>query len=477
MPTDLAARMRLRAFPVVVAIALAACAVTPPSPPPAQDVPPGDAANVVAPTWWTSFDDPQLSALVDEALANNLDVRLAIARVDEARGLATYARSQLFPSLDLDARAGRSRISGVGSTPLPPGTPLTANSYAIGLSAAYEVDLFGRVRSNVAAAQQDLLASQYARDTVRIAVASETARNYFSLRDVDAQLSVLRETLVTRNETVRLQADRYQAGVIGELDLRQSEAERAAVTADIATAERAARTFEAALAVLAGRSPRGVFATDIARPGSAPRTVDKLPDVPAGLPSDLLAQRPDIRAAEARLAAADYHINEARAQYFPAISLTGNFGGASAALGDLLIAPGRVWSIAAALTQPIFRAGQINALVETAQARREQALIGYQQSVQTAFREAHDAFAAQRLSRDALVALTERRDRLAQALELARLRYDAGYSPFLEVLDAQRNLLAAERARIDAARDLRLAVVDVYRALGGGWRADAIAQK
>ena len=329
----------------------------------------------------------------------------------------------------------------------------------------------------MAAAQQDLLASQYARDTVRIAVASETARNYFSLRDVDAQLSVLRETLVTRNETVRLQADRYQAGVIGELDLRQSEAERAAVTADIATAERAARTFEAALAVLAGRSPRGVFATDIARAETTPRSVEKVPDVPAGLPSDLLAQRPDIRAAEARLAAADYHINEARAQYFPAISLTGNFGGASAALGDLLIAPGRVWSIAAALTQPIFRAGQINALVETAQARREQALIGYQQSVQTAFREAHDAFAAQRSSREALAALTERRDRLAQALELARLRYDAGYSPFLEVLDAQRNLLAAERARIDAARDLRLAVVDVYRALGGGWRADAIAQK
>jgi multidrug efflux system outer membrane protein len=264
--------------------------------------------------------------------------------------------------------------------------------------------------------------------------------------------------------------------VIGELDLQQSIAERATVAGDIASSERAARNFEAAIAVLAGRTPRGVFATDIARAETTPRSVEAVPDVPAGLPSDLLAQRPDIRAAEARLAAADYRIQEARAQYFPDIALTASYGGASAALGDLFIGPARVWSLAAALTQPIFRAGQIRALVDTAEARREQALVAYTQSVQAAFREAHDAFTAQRTSREALIAQTERRDALAKALELARLRYDAGYSPFLEVLDAQRNLLAAERARIDAARDLRLAIVDIYRALGGGWKPDTVAQ-
>jgi len=478
VPTELTSRIatRARALALAGVIAVAGCAVTPPTPPAAMNVPPGDAANIVAPDWWTAFGDPQLDALVAEALANNLDLKLAIARVDEARGLAAVARSELFPSLDLKAGAGRSRISGVGSTPLPPGTPLVANSYSLGLSAAYEVDLWGKVRSSVSAAEQDLFASQFARDTVRITVAAETTRNYFTLRALDAQLVLLRETIVSRDETVKLQRDRYQAGVIGELDLKQSEAERASVAADIATTERAQRTIEAALAVLAGRSPRGVFATDVARTEATPRTVDTLPAVPAGLPSDLLAQRPDIRAAETRLAAADYRVSEARAAYFPSISLTGSYGGASAALGDLLIAPARVWSIAAALTQPIFRAGQISALVDTARARREQALIAYQQSVLTAFREAHDAFSAQRTSRDALAAQSERRDSIARALELARLRYEAGYSPFLEVLDAQRNLLAAERARIDAARDLRAAMVDVYRSLGGGWKPEAIAQ-
>lgn len=474
MPTD---RTHFgRALALAAALMLAACAVTPPSPPPAQDVPPGDAANIVAPDWWTAFGDPQLNALVDEALANNLDLKLAIARIEEARGLAAVARSELFPTVDLNVGASRAKISARGTVPLPPGTPLISNNYNLGLSAAYEVDLFGKVRSSVFAAQQDLLSNEFARDTVRIGIASETTRNYYALRAADAQLVLLRDTLATRDETVRLQTDRYQAGVIGELDLRQSQAERASVAADITAVERARQQLEAALAVLAGRSPRGVFSTDVARTETTPSTTEAQPTVPEGLPSDLLAQRPDIRSAEAKLAAADYRVSEARAEYFPSISLTGSYGGASVALGDLLIAPARVWSIGAALAQPIFRAGQITALVDTAKARREQALIGYQQSVQTAFREAHDAFAEQRTSREAFIAQTERRDRLAEALELARLRYDAGYSPFLEVLDAQRNLLSAERARIDAARDVRTAMVDVYRALGGGWKPEAVAQ-
>jgi multidrug efflux system outer membrane protein len=197
----------------------------------------------------------------------------------------------------------------------------------------------------VSAAEQDLLASQFAHDTARIAVAAETTRNYFTLRALDAELVMLSETLATREQAVTLQRDRNQAGVIGELDLRQSEAERAGVTGDIAATERTRYLIESALAVLAGRSPRGVFVPDVARPPPPTQLAERLPSVPEGLPSDLLAQRPDIRAAEARLAAADYRINQARAQYFPSISLTGSYGGVSAALGDLLITR-RVWSIA-----------------------------------------------------------------------------------------------------------------------------------
>lgn len=461
------------AFVSVAALSLLSACTTTPPPPPALDVPQGSAANVVSPNWWTAFNDPRLDQLINEALTANLDLRAATARVDEARALLGMSRSYLFPSLDLNATAGRQRLSQVGAEPLTGINPVS-NLYGVGLSASYEIDLWGRIRSGVNASSENLQASEFDRDAIRISIAAEVARSYFSLVSADAELAVLRDTLVTRDESVQLQRDRYDAGLNSEFDLRSAEAERAAVIADIGTATRVQKTIEAALATLLGRSPRAVYLPSIDRSPVA-QAAATVPPIPEGLPSDLLAQRPDIRRSEAQLAAADYRISEARAQFFPSLVLTGTYGSQSNALGNLFSGPAAVWSYAAGLVQPIFAAGFIYYQVQATEARRDQVAIGYQQTVQTAFREVHDAFVAYGTARDVFAAQTERRDRLAQALEFAQLRYKAGYSPYLEVLDSQRSLLRAETDRIIAARNLRSAIIDINKSLGGGW--NLVAQK
>jgi multidrug efflux system outer membrane protein len=462
-----------------VALALAAsifiiagCTTTPTAPP-TLDLPAGTGADPALERWWTSFNDPTLTALVDEALANNLDLRAAIARIDLARAQVKLAQKDLYPSVDLGVGASRTRSSEVGSFPLF-GAPATNNDFRVELNAAYEVDLWGKFRTATRAAQDDLLASRYARETVRTVVAADVARTYFQLLAAAAQLELLSDTLKTRNETVALQRDRYQGGVIGDYDLAQAEAERAAVAADVAGAQRAVAQFESALAVLLGRSPREVFEPKLAlepklaRDAAIVRLVD-VPTVAAGLPSDMLLRRPDIRNVETQLAAGNRRIDVARADYFPSLSLTGGYGSESGALKNLFSGPAVIWSIAASLAQPLIGLKAIEANVESKTAARDQLVVAYQQTVQTAFKETHDALVANQTMRDALVAQTERRTNLERALDLAGLRYRSGYSPYLEVLDAQRQLLQAQTLQILAARDVRLAVVDLAKALGGGW--------
>ena len=454
-----------------IAFALAAsfllgCTTTPTAPPP-LDLPAGTAADPALERWWTEFNDPTLAALVDEALAYNLDLRAAMARIEAARAQVKLAQKDLYPSVDLNVGASRTRSSEVGSFPLF-GAPATNNDFRVALDASYEVDLWAKFRTATRAAQDDLLASQYARETVRTVVAADVARTYFQLLAADAQLDLLNDTLKTRNETVALQRDRYQGGVIGDYDLAQAEAERAAVAADVAVVERADSQFESALAVLLGRSPREVFEPKVSRDVAMVRLIG-VPTVSAGLPSDMLLRRPDIRNVELQLAAANRRIDVARADYFPSLSLTGGYGSESGALKNLFSGPAVIWSIAASLAQPLIGLKAIEANVESKTATRDLLVVTYQQTVQTAFKETHDALVANQTMRDALAAQTERRTKLERALELADLRYRSGYSPYLEVLDVQRQLLQAQTLQILAARDVRLAVVDLSKALGGGW--------
>jgi len=461
-------------IPRIIAIAalaalLTACATTKTSTaPPAVDLPAPTAGELSLERWWTSFDEPALTALVDEALTNSLDLQAAIARVESARAQVTLAQADLLPIVSWGADAQRNRSTRVGTNPLPPGfSPLTTD-YRLALNASYEVDLWGKFRTSTRAAQNDLLASEYARETVRTAVAAEVARAYFGLIAADAQLALLRDTLSLREQTVKLQTDRAQAGVIGEYDLAQAEAERDAVAADIATTQRAVSQFESALAALAGRSPREVFAPSVPREPSVAKLL-AVPSVPAGLPSAMLERRPDVRQLEKSIVAASLRIDRAHLDFLPSVTLTGALGTESGALRHLFTGPGFIWSAAAGLVQPLLITRSLEANVDIAVARREELVASYKQTVQAAFKDAHDALAANETTRAALAAQTTRRDNLQRAYELSDLRYKSGYSPYLEVLDAQRQLLQAQTLQILAARDVRLALVDLAKALGGGW--------
>lgn len=460
-------RIRKTLLTVALAAAIAGCTTTPTAPP-AVDLPTPTIDHLELTHWWTEFNEPALDKLVDEALADNLDLRLAIARIDEARAQVTLASANLYPSLSLGANASRSKVSEVGGIPIPPGVSATTNNYQLALNASYEVDLFGKYRTATRAAQNDLLATEYARETVRSAVAAQVAQTYFQLIAADAQLKLLQDTLALREQTVALQTDRAQAGVIGQYDLAQAKAERDAVVADIAVAQRAVAQFESALAVVVGRSPREVFSPTVAREPSLDNLL-AVPTVPAGLPSDVLERRPDVRQIEKELVAASLRIDRARADYFPSLSLTGTLGTESIELSRIASGPALIWSIGAGLVQPLFNLKSIDANVETQTARRQELVVTYQQTVQSAFKDVHDALAANDTTRAALVAQTTRKQNLQQAYELSDLRYKSGYSPYLEVLDAQRQLLQAQTLSILAARDVRLALVDLAKALGGGW--------
>jgi multidrug efflux system outer membrane protein len=466
---------KIRCFVVAaLTVALFGCATTPTAPP-KLDLP---ATVENAPSlarWWTDFGDPTLDKLVEEALANNLDVAAAMARVESARAQVKLSQADLFPTADLAFDANRTRSTTRGTNPLPPGFSPYSNDFRLGLQATYEVDLWGKFRTATRAAQNDLVASEYARETVRTVVAADTARFYFNLLAADAELAVLQDTLKTRDESVTLQTDRYQAGIIGDYDLGTAQAERAAVASDVAVAQRAVAEFESALAVLLGRSPREVFTPELSR-NVAMSWGTGVPTIPSGLPSDILARRPDIRAAEAQLAAANMRIDVARADYFPSISLTGLLGGEAGALKNIFSGGAFIWSIGAAIAQPVIGFKAIEANVEAKTATRNEVIVGYTKTVQGAFHDAHDALSANETTRSALAAQTERKDRLSQVLELSDLRYRSGYSPYLEVLDAQRQLLQAQTLQIVAARNVRLAVIDVAKALGGGWEYQTAVQ-
>ena len=466
--------LRTTAAAVAVVVALAGCQTTPTAPPALELPAPTLSQPLAVERWWTLFEDPALDRLVDEALADNLDLKLALARVEQARANVLLARADLYPSVNLEVGTSRSRSTEVGSQPLPSDFNPVSSNHRIGIAASYELDLWGKYRASTAAAQSQLLATRYARETVRTTIVAEVARTYFSLLAADAELALLRDTLGLRGESVQLQRDRFEGGVVGQLDLRQAESEHAAVVADIARVERAIELYESALAALVGRSPRAVFTPAVQRETDSKRLL-AVPAIAAGLPSGLLERRPDVRRVEAELAAASLRIDVARADYFPKISLTALFGSESAALKNLFSGPALIWSLGAGLVQPLIGLKAIEANVDAQTARRNETLVAYVQTVQTAFREAHDALVANRTYREALAAQGARRQSLAQALELADLRYRSGYSGYLEVLDSQRQLLQADTLRIAAARDARIALVDLSRALGGGWSPDSVA--
>lgn len=450
-------------------VLLAGCAVKPDYQRPAVELPAAwreSADNTVKDgNWWRVYSDPVLEALVAEALARNSDLARAAARVDEARALVQQSEAAYFPSVDATFNRNRT-LSSAATGLLPPGVQRERNDYRAAINVAYEVDLWGRLRATTAAARADLLASEAARETVRITLSADVAKTWFALRALDAQVEATRRTLALREEGLKLQQKRFDGGVISEFEYRQLEAEVAAARAQLPPLERDREIQETALAVLLGRSPKVILENTIPRATGEVSTL--LPAVvPAGLPSELLLRRPDLVEAEQRLIAANARIAVARAAMFPSIQLTGYLGSEAQALAGLFSGPAGIWQLAAALAQPIFAGGRLQAQIAAAEAREQQALAGYQGAIQNAFREVRAALAAQRRARESFEAESARAAALGAALRLARLRYDNGLASQLEVIDAERNLLAAEVARYEALRAQRAAVADLFKALGG----------
>lgn len=466
----------LRRAPLVLALAallpIAGCITLPQTRqadlPLPEAWPAGQTAARIAPDWWTAFHDPVLDQLMAEALAHNDDLKLAAARILEARANLGLARADQYPEAEVSADVSRTRRTERGAVPMP-GSPIN-DTWNVTASAAYELDLWGRYRQATTAARADLLATRYAQEVVRQTLTHDLASGYFALRALEAQARLSRDTRDNRRQAVELQGLRAQGGVASELELRQAQAELAGSEGDLARLEQQMRQGENALAVLLGRSPRDLMQGAII-PGKPLAELDQPPAVPTGLPSDLLRQRPDLRQAEAQLAAAQARIAEARAAIYPDLKLTAYLGSESKALSDLFSGPATLWGLTAGLVQTVFNAGRTEAAVQAASARQEQTLIGYEKSVRLAFREVLDALVAHRQAREVAQAETTRAEALARAAELADLRHRNGVAGYLEVLDARRNLYQAEQARIEARRSQLVAVASLSKALGGGWEA------
>jgi multidrug efflux system outer membrane protein len=452
------------------ALVLSSCMVGPDYQRPAEDLPgafpgagPADAASeTIQSDWWRLFGDPVLDDLVDTALANNTDIAQAVARIEEADANLRAVNAALFPEIDLDGNANRTAYSNTIAAPSSAGTPSVRNDLRLVLSSSFEVDFWGKLRRATEAARAQALSTRYAREVVTLSIAALTAETYFSLRSLDAQIASTRATLRTREETLGIVRRRAEGGLSSDLELRQAEGARSDAAFQLNEFLRQRALGEHLLATLTGKLDLAIPAGDLeALPLPA------LP--PAGLPSALLERRPDIRQAEQDLVSANAQIGVAKAQLFPTITLTGDFGGESKALAGLFTIPGRIWTFGAGLSAPIFEGGKLLALVDVQRARQQQSVANYRRTIQTAFREVADALTNVRqyavLENDAQASV----DAARAALRLANRRYESGYTGFLDVLDSQRSVNLAELALIRSRQNLLSAGVDLMKALGGGW--------
>lgn len=457
-----------RLLPLLGAALLSACAAVgpdyerPATPLPAQysaATPAADAVPAVSSTWWTLFGDATLNGLVDAARRNNTDLQAAVARVEQAEALLREADALRWPSLGLSGGASRQRTSDLSAA----GNGGTFNTFQLVATTGFEIDFWGRLRRASEAARAQALASDYAREVVWQTVGGMVARSYFGLRTLDEQMALSQQTLASREESLRLQRLRLQGGAAGRLEVEQAEAEHAEAALQLRELQRQRALIHSQLALLTGQPELELAA-------GAVRALPVPPTPPVGLPSALLERRPDVRQAEALLAAANAQIGVARAAMYPNISLTGAFGGQSAELSDLLKSGARIWSLGLGLDLPIFDAGRRRAQVAWAQARQREALAAYQGAVQAAFRDVGDALTNLEAARAAQVEVERAAQSSEQALRLAQQRYEAGYSAYLELLDAQRSANAAALRLLDNRRAQLEATVDLFKALGGGWK-------
>jgi len=464
--------MRATVLSVAVACALAGCMMGPDYKRPDVDTPQAyrvevkSAADLINSAWWEQFEDPVLNELIKTALAENKDVRIAASRVEEFLGRYGVTRSQLFPQVATQFGAGSQRISTVTQPALASTQSNTFDSFSLDLGMSWEIDLWGKLRRATEAARAELLATEQARQTVILSLTSGVATSYVTLIDLDRQLAIAKSTADSRGEFFRIIKLRFEGGVVSEVELNQARSDYEFALSTVPVIEKQIAQQENALSVLLGRNP-GPIARD--------RTLDKLvlPQVPADLPSSLLERRPDIRQSEQLMVAANARIGVAKAQFFPTISLTAILGTASSALGNLFKGASQTWSYGGTVTQPIFTGGNLISQLRVAESQQKTALLQYQKSIQTAFQEVNDSLIDQTKTREQLAAQARQVDSLRNYARLARLRYDNGFTSYLEVTDAETKLFNAELQYAQSQGQLFFALINVYKSMGGGWVVEA----
>lgn len=413
--------------------------------------------------WWNSFNDPVLTAMVETALRNNYDARIASARIDEFRAQLMIARSGFYPQINATAAAGRQKGGTLNGTAFESfGGP--RNSYEALLNASWEIDLWGRIRRQAEAAEASLWNAEYTRRGVVLSLAASVVQGYATLRGFDAQLEVAQQTLVTRGQALDIFKQRYEGGVISQVELAQSENDYYSAEATIPTLRSSIAQTENALSLLLGREPgtieRGKSITDLQAPG-----------VGADLPAALLARRPDVLQAEQQAVAANAQVGAAQALFLPSVNLSGFFGALATSPGALWHSASQIWGFGANLTQPVFQGGAIRGQVNAAEAVSSQAMLGYQSSVLNALADVNTSLANGIETRNRLTSLRKQEQSLTIYADQANARYEGGYSSYLEVTDARQKLFSVQLAAIQGQVDVLTSAAGLYKALGGGWPA------
>ena len=426
-----------------------------------------DPASLADLKWWEIFKDEKLQELERTALAQNYDLRDAATRVEAARASLGITRSNQFPNLDAGAEITTTRFSRDGSLALP-ATFVQSQNRTFGQATlnllSFELDIWGRLRRATEAARANLLEAEENRKAVTITLVSDVASAYFSLRELDQQLEISRNTLATRQESLELIRNRQAGGVATLLDLRQGEQLVYTASETIPTLQEQIEQTENQITLLLGKNPGGI------ERGRSLTEQEMSPDVPAGLPSALLERRPDIRAAEQTLIAANAEIGVAKAAYFPQISLTGFLGGQGTQLSSLFSGPSRIWTFTPQVAQPIFTAGRLKSTVKLQEALRDSALIQYEKAIQTAFTEVSNALIAHQRVRESRVQQELLVAALLDRTRLAYVRYRGGVDTLLNALDADRDLFEAQLTLSQIRLSELDTVVQLFKALGGGWQ-------
>jgi len=457
-----------RAFAVLAGMAIAGCTLGPDYVRPEVDTPAAwridfpQAAEVANTKWWEQFGDPVLNDLIETALRENHDVRIAAARVDQFIATLGSTRSQLFPQLVYGADASSNQASREGFPPIPAPVDREFDLYQAALGASWQIDLFGRVRRLSEAAQARVYASEQAKRGIVLSVVTGVATSYITLRGLDRQREIAEATAANFGESARVFDLRFKAGIVSMSEVSQVRSQHKQALAAIPAIDIQIAAVENLIAVLLGSNPR-----DIPRGKSIDEFV--APAIPADLPSDLLQRRPDILQAEQNLVAANANVGAARALYFPTLSLTGLFGSVSTQTGEFLTGPASTWSAGANIAGPIFTAGGVKGQVRSAEAQYEQALAGYRQAILNAFRETNNALVGSQKRIEEVGLQKERVDALREFARLAQLKFDKGVAGYLEVLIAENERFAAELASVRILADRYAQVVNVYQAMGGGW--------